>query len=89
MTESHRRALATACAFAHVFLASADREARGGDPVPREEAQAELRAALRALEPYNPRIDQPSTQPYPQNPQTAADVRRIRKAFDKERASWT
>lgn len=84
MTESHRQSLLTACAFARVFLDSADRELRGGDPVPREEAADELRAALRALDTYNPDINRPSTEPY----QTAADIRAIGKAFDEERASW-
>ena len=65
MTESHRQALLTACAFAKVFQQAADREARGGDPVPREEAAAELRAALRALDTYNPQFaTKPSTEAY-------------------------
>lgn len=50
MTESHRQALLTACAFAKVFQQAADREARGGDSVGRQEAQDELAAALKNLE---------------------------------------
>lgn len=66
MTESRRQALLTACAFAKVFLDSADREIRGGDPVPREEAAEELRAALKALDTYNPELNRSSTDPYPE-----------------------
>jgi hypothetical protein len=51
MTESHRTKLMTACAFARVFMDSADREIRGGDSFPREEAAMQLRAALRQLDP--------------------------------------
>ena len=76
MTERHRTALLTACAFARGFLKAADAEAQGGPSLPRQEAQDELEAALRrladlaafqrSLDPvYNPDINRPSTQPYP------------------------
>ena len=61
----HDDALKIAIACAETFQKAAERELRGGDPVPREEAAAELRCALRALDAYNPDINRSSTQPYP------------------------
>jgi hypothetical protein len=63
-TELHRQNLLTFCAFATVAIQAADREARGGDPAPREEAIYQLRIIMRALDTYKPLIDQLSTQPY-------------------------
>ena len=51
MTETKRRTLMTAQAFAKVFIESADHEIAGGDPSWREEAAMELAAALRHLDP--------------------------------------
>jgi hypothetical protein len=56
MTERHRTALLTACAFARGFLKAADTEARGGPSLPRQEAQDELEAALRNLKPPAPNV---------------------------------
>jgi hypothetical protein len=56
MTESQRTALLTACAFAKGFLKAADAEARGGASLPRQEAQDELEAALRNLNPPAPDV---------------------------------
>jgi hypothetical protein len=61
----HTDALKIAVAYAETFQKAAERELRGGDPVPREEAAAELRAALRVLDPYNPEFaTKPSTEVY-------------------------
>lgn len=53
MTEKHRQNLLTACAFAKVFLASADAELRGASYYPREEAANQLTAALLHLEEFH------------------------------------
>ena len=53
MTERHRTALLTACAFARGFLKAADAEAQGGPSAPRQEAQDEREAALRQLRKYD------------------------------------
>lgn len=45
-----RNSLMTACAFAKVFLESADAELLGAPAKPRREAQDQLAAALRNLE---------------------------------------
>jgi hypothetical protein len=50
----HDDALKIIIAYAATLQKAAERELRGGDPVPREEAAAQLRAALRALDAYNP-----------------------------------
>lgn len=49
MTEAQRTALLTACAFAKVFLAAADTELRGGQSLPRLEAQLQFLAACTKL----------------------------------------
>jgi len=69
MTDQHRNALRTAQAFASVLIDSIDHEIKGGDPSWREEAATQLAQALRNIEPevYNPDINRPSTQPYPQH----------------------
>jgi hypothetical protein len=50
MTETERTALLQACAFASVFMQSADAELRGASPQRRIEAAKQLQAALRILE---------------------------------------
>jgi hypothetical protein len=56
MTERHRTALLTACAAAKRFLAAADLELRGASSGGRQEAQDELEAALRQLDPLTPEV---------------------------------
>lgn len=51
LSEQHRTALLTACAFARVFIDSADHELKGGDPSWRVEAAPQLQQALRNIEP--------------------------------------
>ena len=57
-------------AFASVLIDSIDHEIKGGDSSWREETATQLAAALRNIEPevYNPNINQPSTEPYPEVP---------------------
>lgn len=62
----HTDALKIAIAYAEVFTKAAERELRGGDPVKTEEAREQLACALRGLDTYNPDINRPSTQPYPE-----------------------
>jgi hypothetical protein len=85
MTESHRTALLTACAFATTFVKAADQELRNSQSGAacrwREEATEQLRAALRALDTYNPDINRPSTQPYPH---IDSDRRRGPSDWDRE-----
>ena len=70
MTDQHRNSLRVAQAFAKAFINSADHEIKGGDPSWREEAAMHLAQALRNIEPpvYNPDINKPSTEPYPEVP---------------------
>jgi hypothetical protein len=51
MTETERTALLQACAFASVFMQSADAELRGASPQRRIEAAKQLQAALVKLDP--------------------------------------
>lgn len=69
MTDQHRNSLRVAQAFANVLIESIDLEIKGGSPSWREEAATQLAQALRNIEPevYNPDINRPSTQPYPQH----------------------
>ena len=71
----HQDALKIAIAYAEVFSKAADRELRNGDPVKTDEAREQLMCALRALDTYNPNIDQPSSQPYPEVPYGPAGKR--------------